>query len=133
MSANLETVRESLTAFYTQLDINTVASTWADSCEFVILPESLGIKSMNKEEHVASTTQMIGNMKEYTSWEIIELFASGDKVTGHVRSNAALKDGVEFKADSIFIFTFNKEGNIILFKQFVDSLALSKLRGNLTA
>ncbi|KAH8826041.1 hypothetical protein DL96DRAFT_1607033 [Flagelloscypha sp. PMI_526] len=133
MSSNIEKVKKTFEAMSKDLDVAAVSTHWADDYKAQILPESLGLKEMNKEEHLAQATKLVGNIKEYSKFELVEIFESGNKVTGHLRSNAILKDGTEHKSDAIFIVTFNDEGKVVHFKQFIDSLAFSQVAAKLMA
>ncbi|KAH8826040.1 hypothetical protein DL96DRAFT_1556582 [Flagelloscypha sp. PMI_526] len=133
MSTNLENVKKALKAFHEQLDMSVATSYWADSYRAQIFPESLGLKEWNKDEHLASATKMLGNIKEYTKFELVELFENANKVTGHLRATAILKDGTEYMNEGIIILTFNDEGKVVYFKQFNDSLAFSQMAGKLMA
>ncbi|KAH8826060.1 hypothetical protein DL96DRAFT_1607085 [Flagelloscypha sp. PMI_526] len=133
MSSRVDIIKKCLSAFYNDLDVSVLATYTTDSFKALILPESLGVKEMTKEEHMASGEKMVGNLKEYSLYEPIEIFESGNKVTAHVRAVGVLKDGTEYKHDTMFILTFNEEGNIIYSKEFVDSLEMSKVAAKLMA
>ncbi|KAH8826063.1 hypothetical protein DL96DRAFT_1710673 [Flagelloscypha sp. PMI_526] len=127
MSPNVELIEKCLSAMYKNLDLGFYRKYTDDSFKAVILPGSLGMKEMTKEEHSASGDNMMGKIKEYKVYELLEIYGSGDKVTAHVRSIAILKDGSEWKNDAVYIVTFNEDGKITYLKEFVDSLELSKL------
>ena len=65
MSSHVEIVHKVLDSFYKNLDISVLGTHTADSFKTIILPESLGIKETNKEEHLASGARTAGNIKEY--------------------------------------------------------------------
>ncbi|KAH8801926.1 hypothetical protein DL96DRAFT_1823460 [Flagelloscypha sp. PMI_526] len=133
MTTHVEKVKKAFTTFYTELDINAVTVYWADSYRSQILPESLGQKEQNREESIASLTKMLGNIKEYTKFEFVEIFENENKVTGHIRTAAILKDGTEYNNEAVFILTFEGEGKCTYFKQFNDSLATAKVGEKLRA
>jgi hypothetical protein len=66
MSSNIEKVKKTFEAMSKDLDVAAVSTHWADDYKAQILPESLGLKEMNKEEHLAQATKLVGNIKEYS-------------------------------------------------------------------
>ncbi|KAH8801307.1 hypothetical protein DL96DRAFT_1719455 [Flagelloscypha sp. PMI_526] len=133
MPSQVEIIESSLVTFFQKLDTSVLASHMDDSFKGIVLPPSLGMKENTKEEHLASGANMKTKIKEYSSYEILEIFESGKKVTTHVRSTAVLNDGTEWKNDSIYIITFNDAGKIVYLKEFADALALSQVAAKLMA
>ncbi|KAH8826083.1 hypothetical protein DL96DRAFT_1681291 [Flagelloscypha sp. PMI_526] len=133
MSSNSEIAEKCLRALLKDFDISVLKTYSTESFKAAVLPESLGMKERTKDEHLASGAKLVGNLQKCTLFELIEIFESGYKVTAQVRVRALLKDGTEWNSDAIFILTFNEEGMIIYWKEFVDSLELFKVAEKLLA
>ncbi|KAH8826061.1 hypothetical protein DL96DRAFT_1681274 [Flagelloscypha sp. PMI_526] len=133
MPSRVEIVQQCLDSFHHNIDFSVLWSYTADTFKAIILPESLGIKEMNKEEHKASGIKTAEKLQKYEKYETVEIYESGDKVIAHVRSLGILKDGSEWKNDAIYILTFNEEGKITYLKEFIDSLETSKIAAKLMA
>ncbi|KAH8826043.1 hypothetical protein DL96DRAFT_1607037 [Flagelloscypha sp. PMI_526] len=133
MSSNIQTVEKCLFAWYENLDVTVLSSNCTESFLAIILPDTYGKGEKSKEEHFGLATKLAGNIKEYPVYELVEIFEGGNKVTAHIRVQVLLKDGTEYQNESIYIATFNEDGKIVYLKEFVDSLATSKVLAKLLA
>ncbi|KAH8823765.1 hypothetical protein DL96DRAFT_1682982 [Flagelloscypha sp. PMI_526] len=128
MPSNVEIIR----ALYDEMAVNDAAEPieksphFSDKFTCTSYPTTVGWPEMDKKgyiEHITRGASLMASRKVVVN----EIIDGGDKVISHATATVTLKDGTEMVMDRIAIYSFDGEGKIVHFKQFVDSLNVSKM------
>ena len=101
----------------------------SDDFEVIILPTSVMIPPMKLEQYRKWLEPMVDEMFSDFSMKVLETTAQDNRVVVEVQSSAKTKDGRDYGMEYRIIFTFNDDGKITKFKEYVDSLFSARFYG----
>ncbi|KAJ7207343.1 hypothetical protein C8J57DRAFT_1484594 [Mycena rebaudengoi] len=108
-------------------DIEGLSAFLADDYALQVLPSSLGVPAMNKEQFLQAVSRMSTLFPNLTFHEPEEVIVADNAVVVHIKASGSNDAGATYNNEYIHIFRLNGDGKVVSAKEFLDAKVLEKM------
>ncbi|KAJ7207345.1 hypothetical protein C8J57DRAFT_1734173 [Mycena rebaudengoi] len=107
-------------------DIEGLSAFLADDYAMQVLPASLGLPPMNKEQFLQAVSRMSTLFPNLTFHEPEEVIVADNVIVVHMKADGS-NDAATYSNEYMYIFRLNADGKVVSVKEFLDAKAVEKL------
>ncbi|KAJ7262888.1 hypothetical protein C8J57DRAFT_1334072 [Mycena rebaudengoi] len=108
-------------------DIEGLPAFLADDYAMQVLPSSLGVPPMNKEQFLQAVSRMSTLFPNLKFHEPEEVIVADNAVIVHIKASGSNDAGATYNNEYIHIFRLNGDGKVASLKEFLDAKVVEKL------
>ncbi|KAJ7262887.1 hypothetical protein C8J57DRAFT_1470865 [Mycena rebaudengoi] len=107
-------------------DIEGLSAFLADDYAMQVLPASLGLPPMNKEQFLQAVSRMSTLFPNLTFHEPEEVIVADNVIVAHMKADGS-NGAATYSNEYMYIFRLNADGKVVSVKEFLDAKAVEKL------